>query len=71
MAERLLGIASVAERYDNCSTSTIRRMVKKRDPRLPAPCHLRPLQWRESDIDARLRRLSVADQLQHETGRTA
>lgn len=66
MAERLLGIASVAERYDNCSTSTIRRMVKKRDPRLPPPCRLRPLQWRESDLDRHLRGLSITNQLQQE-----
>lgn len=70
MGERLIGIKAVAARYDNRSTSTIRRMVKNRDARLPPPCRVRPLQWLESDIDARLRRLSVADQLQQESRRS-
>lgn len=66
MADRLLSLADVARIYANVSTSTIRRMVKRGDRRLPAPCHLHPMQWRQSDIDARLRRLSVATQLQQE-----
>lgn len=69
MSDRLLNLAAVAAIYGNVSTRTIRRMVANQDARLPAPCHLRPMQWRQSDIDARLRRLSVTSQLQQEATR--
>ncbi len=66
MADRLLTLPAVADIY-GVSTRTIHRMLKRGDDSLPLPVRTRPrFKWRQSDIDARLRRLSVVDELRTE-----
>ncbi|MCC6650664.1 MAG: helix-turn-helix domain-containing protein [Candidatus Eisenbacteria bacterium] len=66
MAERLLTLPAVADIYDVCPR-TIRRMLKRGDDTLPLPVRTKPrFKWRQSDIDARLRRLSLVDELKGE-----
>lgn len=63
MADRLLTLSAVAAIYGVC-TRTIRRMLQRGDDTLPHPVRTRPrYRWRQSDIDARLRRLSLVDEL--------
>lgn len=65
MSEQLISLTVVAARYD-VSTRTIRRRVQARDGSVAPPRQLRPLKWREADINAHIARMSVAGQLQRE-----
>lgn len=69
MSDKLLSLATVAERYD-VSTRTLRRRLAARDGSAPLPCRVHPFKFRASEVDAHLRRLTVTDQLQSAAGKS-
>lgn len=61
--DRLLSLATVAERFALCPRQ-VRRHLKAHTGRIPAPCQEKPYRWRESTVAEFIDAMSITSQRQ-------